>query len=550
MRRFARVWVIVLLPLAVAMAVIPFAADDGAADARQERERLAADTLRSAQRLRLAEREAVLAESLHTAAMNERDAAPTPRPAVAVAPPTSEDPEVAALAAAIQEARRLRTVSAWLFVANQSPVSGGPRMRSLADSLRALERERDAIPPGPERDQLAAPLTRAMSRVGYTILAIAENRRSTLAEERGTATPRAAPPPVAEVATPVAARLDTLRSAERLRAARDTLLVAQRAHADAVGAAQRFQSPSAMTPEVSLAELTPAIALFALLVAGLLIRFALAMSRESGEPTLANAQEAERTIGTRVLATVRDAPIDGPARFRPSGVDPFRMLYLGLTATGTRARTMVVTGRDPEIVAAVGARLAISAAADHRTTLVVDLDPASIALSRTFRERAEPGLTDALAGAFKFREVARPVGSSDGLPITLMPAGTERDLPTGAEWEERKLELTKFRTSFEFTILVAPLPLLDLAVSLVETSPIVLSAVVGATTLTHYSADGATVRAGGRRLHGVVLWDAPSPSLPTRAELAAMISTRRGRTPGGSFAAVQKAISSIDASQK
>src|SRR5690606_33371941 len=144
----------------------------------------------------------------------------------------------------------------------------------------------------------------------------------------------------------------------------------------------------------------------------------------------------------------------------------------------------------------------------------------------------------------------RPVGSSDGLPITLMPAGTERDLPTGSEWDERKSELTKFRTTFEFTIVVAPLPVLDLAVSLVETSPIVLSAVVGATTLAHYSADGATVRAGGRRLHGVVLWDAPRPSLPTRAELAAMISTRRGRTPGGSFAAVQKAISKIDAGQK
>jgi hypothetical protein len=242
---------------------------------------------------------------------------------------------------------------------------------------------------------------------------------------------------------------------------------------------------------------------------------------------------------------VREAPIEGAARFRPSGVDPFRMLYLGLTATGTRARTMIVTGGDAEIVAAVGARLAISAAADHRTTLVVDVDPVGIALSRTFRERAEPGLNDALAGAFKWREVARPVGSSDGLPITLLPAGTERDLPSGDDLEARRAELTAFRSAFEFTIVVAPLRYLEFAVLLVETSPLVLCAEVGVTTLEQFEREGADVRSGGRRLHGLVLWDAPRPKLPTRAELAALISTRKGRTPGGSFAAVQKHLQSV-----
>jgi hypothetical protein len=232
-------------------------------------------------------------------------------------------------------------------------------------------------------------------------------------------------------------------------------------------------------------------------------------------------------------------------------VDPFRMLYLGLTSTGTRARTTIVTGRDPTIVAAVAARLAVSAAADHRTTLVMDVDPVSIALSRTFRERAEPGLTDALAGAFTWREVARPVGSSDGLSITIVPAGTERDdLPTGDALAAAREDLTRFRSPFEFTILVVPLDRLELARALVEASPLVLSASVGATAVDRFTKDGAALKASGeQRVHGTVLWDAPPPELPSRAELAALLSKQKNRTPGGSFAAVKKAISGDKKSQ-
>lgn len=557
MRGFTRAWSLVFGPLVLGALIIPIAAGDPGAAQRGERERLAADTLRSAQRLRVAEREVTLAESLHTVSSNEpaRVLTPAPRAVVPrpVLPQTQQDPEVAALATAILEARRLRTADAWLAVAGQPPVNGGPRMLALADSLRSLARQRDGLPPGPDRDQLAAPLTSAMSRVGYTILAIAENRRATLAAERGGGAgappdePRPAPVPVQ--ATTFVTAPDTAASAARLRTARDTLAAAQRTHTEAVAAAGRVGDLPAPAAAVTFGTLAPALALFALLAGGLVTRFILALNAETSEPTIAHADEAERTIGASVLATVRDAPLDGPARFRPSGVDPFRMLYLGLTATGTRARTMIVTGSDAEIVAAVGARLAISAAADHRATLVVDLDPVGIALSRTLRERAEPGLTDALVGAFKWREVARPVGSSDGLPITMIPAGTERDLPTGAEFEARRDELTKFRTAFEFMILIVPAGQLTLAISLVEASPLVLCAAVGETKLERFAAEGMSLRQDGRRLHGIVLWDAPRPVLPTRAELAATLSSRKGRTPGGSFAAVQKAIDSADKRQ-
>lgn len=559
MSRFTRLWSIILVPLIAGGLLIPLAAGDPGVSDRGERERLAADTLRSGQRLRAAERNVTLAESLHTearsaGALAPRIAAPTPRRLTPAVQAPVGDPAVDALAALILEARRLRTPAAWLAVAANPLVNGGPRMRALADSLETLARERESLPSGPARDQQAAPLTAAISRVGYTMLAIAENRRVTLAAEQGAGDTAPEPVSATEQPPPPAARAaataDTTETSQRLADARDTLLVVQRAHEGALAAALPSTSVGSSAGPSTLATFSPALGLVALFIGGLAVRFGLALSRESKIPTIANATEAERAIGASVLATVRDAPLDGPARFRPSGVDPFRMLYLGLTATGTRARTMIVTGGDAEIVAAVGARLAISAAADHRATLVVDIDPIGIALARSFRERAEPGLTDALAGAFKWREVARPVGSSDGLPITMMPAGTERDLPAGAEFSERREELAKFRSSFEFTILVAPARSLELAISLVEPSPLVLCAAVGETTLEAFSAESSALRRDGRRLHGVVLWDAPRPKLPTRAELAAMLATRKGRTPGGSFAAVQKAIEGTDKRQR
>jgi Mrp family chromosome partitioning ATPase len=306
---------------------------------------------------------------------------------------------------------------------------------------------------------------------------------------------------------------------------------------------RRLDSALSVAPPSGLPAASAALAFAALLLGGLLFRFGAALSREIRSPALANAREAESHAGVPVVATVRDALLDGPARFRPSGVDPFRMLYLGLTATGTRTRTAVVTGNDAEIAAAAGARLAIAAAADHRATLVIDLDPALIALARVLRERAEPGLTDALAGAFRWREVARPIGSSDGLPITLLPAGTERDdLVTGDPLDRLMEEFGRFRAGFELTILVAPAASLDLAHRLVGPSPLLLATSTGGASVETFAAECAALRAAGRRLHGVILWDADRPSLPSRAELAALVSKRKGRTPGGSFEAVRRAI--------
>lgn len=499
-RRFTRWWLGVGGTLTVVALLLPVAAGNPDAAARAEVSQAAADSVRSAatlERLRAAQAEA---ESTAVAA---RRAADVPR--VASAP---RDPRLTSLDAAIAMARATRIVPAFLTLADDPAVRFGPRMRALADSLRATADPSEQL------------------RLGNTIIAIAEYRRSAIAEQG------------AESATftDTNEESDTLAVIARAAALRDSLTRATAAH-DAARAAVLRAAAAADAGRSPVPPLSPGLVLLGVLLAGLALRVGLALSGELREPRLAHALEAERAVGAPALAVVRDALPEGPLRFRPSGVDPFRVLYLGLTATGTRARALIVTGEDAVIVAAVGARLAIAAAADHRTTLVAELDPEQIALARVFRDHPEPGFSDALAGSFKWREVARSVGSSDGLAITMVPAGTARDPLDDAQQAAGIAAFQTFRDGFEFTILTVALRDLDQARALLPGAPTVLCGTIGVTAVEDFVAAGSRVQS----THSLVVWDAPRPTLPSRAELAAYLSKRKGRTPGGSFKAVQEA---------
>jgi Mrp family chromosome partitioning ATPase len=495
-------------------------------------ERRAADTLRTGATLRRAREAATRADS----SLAELQRATADAPRAVAAPSVPRDPRIASLNTAINAALDARSSAAFLALANNPAISAGPRVRALADTLESAAQALEASPLTATEERSQQQLT--VRRLGNTIIAIAQFRRDALVASSGdTAVPRPA-----DTSVRVATDSVALDEAVRLVATtRDSAEAAQRAY-DAAQSALAAGA-SAMRAGTENGKLSPGLILLALLIAGLALRFAMALSREAQSPRLAHIGEAEAAVGAPTLAVVRDALPDGPMRFRPSGVDPFRVLYLGLTSTGTRARTLIVTGSDPIVIGAVGARLAIAAAADHRTTLVMDVDPEQIALARIFRAPPEPGYTDAMAGAFKWKEVARPVGSSDGLSITMISAGTTRDpIEENETTQAIRTEYGKFRDGFEFTILVSPLRDIANALALVPAAPIVLCGSLGVSDVTTFEKEGGDVNATGQRLHGVVLWDAPVPSLPSRAELAAHLSKQKGRTPGGSFQAVRKIV--------
>lgn len=536
-KRFARWWLSLGGAATVIALLIPVSAPDPNVAARALLARRAADTLRTSADLKRAIAGSAAADSTNAEQL---------RLARAVRPTRGSsfvNPRLLSLDAALAMARAARTPAAYLVLAADPAVASGPRMRALADTLERATEAMEESPLASLADRSSQQAT--MRRVGTSIIAIAQYRRD------GIARPADSTDVAADVATDVAAENEQLatadpsmlaRAARSAAAWRDSVSRARATHATALRL-MRGDSVAAPAPRPRSPVPSPGLVMIAALAAGLALRFGFALTREVRAPRLAHIVEAEAAVGAPVLAVVRDALPEGPMRFRPSGVDPFRVLYLGLTSTGTRARTMIVTGTDAVIIGAVGARLAIAAAADHRTTLVVDVDPEQIALARLFGAPPEPGFTDALAGDFRWREVARPVGSSDGLAIMMLSAGTARDVPkSGPELDAVRGEFAKFRNGFEFTIVVASLRDLPEALVAVPASPIVLCGALGVTGVEEFTADGAALAAVGQRAFGVVLWDAPRPELPSRAELAANLSKQKGRTPGGSFEAANRAI--------
>lgn len=507
-RRFVRWWLAIGGTAAVVALLIPVAMGDPQAELQLQLEQAATDTLRTAAALSRARLRAATADSALSEVLAAMTAPAARRRFESVARPGS-------LARAIAAANAERGRDAVLSLAAHPAVAAGPRMRATADSFRTARSPAES------------------ARLAGVIIAMAQYRQRTLGE---------AEIPAAEARRQVTMDVvDTAAIAAIARAERDTLAAHTRAYEAALRALAASQERAAAARS-AVPVVSPGLAMLAFVLIGLLVRIGLALLRELGEPRIAHPLEAERAVGAPALSLVRDGLPEGPLRFRPSGVDPFRVLYLHLTSTGTRTRAVIVTGEDAAVVAAVGARLAIAAAADHRTTLVADCDTEQIALARVFRDHPEPGVSDAMAGAFTWREVARNVGSSDGLSIAMLPAGTTRDAATAERREEALAEFRRFREHFEFSIVAVALGNLAEARAMLPGAPVVLVGLLGETALAALQRAAERVEAGSDPVHSLVLWDAPLPDLPSRAELAAWLSKRKGRTPGGSFKAVQDAI--------
>lgn len=506
-RRFLQWWIGIGGSVAVVALLLPVAIRAPESSREEALANAVSDSVRTARQLTRAAERAATAESL--AVVAQRSTTQPVRTAPSARPATADE----SLARAIAAARNGRNPDAVLALAAHPTVSAGPRMRATADSFRV------------------APDASEAYRLSGVIIAMAEYRLRTLG-----GSVEASP---AQAVTPSAA--DTAQANAILRAERDTAQIATREHEAARQAVFDAQQSIAATRS-PVPPVSPGLAMIALVVAGLVLRVALALLRELREPTIAHPLEAERAVGAPALSHVRDGLSEGPLRFRPSGVDPFRVLYLQLTSTGTRERSVIVTGDDTAVIAAVAARLAIAAAADHRTTLVAEWDSEQVALARIFRDQPEPGVSDAMAGSFTWREVARSVGSSDGLSIAMLPAGSTHGEISPERRAESLAAFQRFRTSFEFSIVAVNLRDLEHGRALVPEAPVVLAATIGETPLDALVRNAATAEEGAAPLHSLVLWDAPRPTLLSRAELAAWLSKRKGRTPGGSFRAVQEAI--------
>ncbi len=394
-----------------------------------------------------------------------------------------------------------------------------PRTAKLTDSLDALEKRRAALSQTNGADLPFADITALVNDVGLAIRNAATHRRERLAQTIADFTAAATTSPAIDTAGARQFR-DSTQAAV---AAIDSTLTAARTQ----NAAADRQADTAR--DRANRRVPPVAMLLAALMLAVIAGFSFNLSAEINNPTLATPREAERVAQAPILAVARDRD----RILHIGGIDAFRMLYLGLTATGTRTRTVIVTGDDRAVIATVAGRVALAAAADARATLVVDADPEASPVAGYFMQRPEPGFSDALAGVRLWREVATPVGASDGLSIDVVPGGAiRREALDDATKESAREEFARFRAEYDFCVIVAP-PENSMALlcSLVVKSVIVLCAELGETSLARVRADAERIRKAGGVLHGLALWETELPTLTPRAELMAKIPAGRVRRP-------------------
>jgi hypothetical protein len=388
-------------------------------------------------------------------------------------------------------------------------LKGDPKAVLLTDSLAALQRRRAALAPEGGTERSFANLTTQINDIGLTIRDVAERRRDALAREMAVMDSSAQRAAAVDTASTREARDGakawSARAASSLAAARRRNAAREQRQADARDRANRRVPPIAM--------------LAAATVLAMIIGFSVSLFMEIARPTVGTAREAESLAHCPVIVVARE---DRPSA-TATGIDPFRMLYLGLTATGARIPAVEICGDERAVVATVAGRLALAAAGDASATLVVDADAEGSPVAGYYRQRPEPGFTDAMAGVRLWREVTQPVGASDGLAIDVVPGGSlRREEPDLATRAAARQEFARLRGDYDFCIAVGSS---DAAVArlsgLLERPLVLLCAVVGQTTLASLTGRTARLRTAGALLHGIALWDAEVPYIAQRNELMA-----------------------------
>lgn len=411
---------------------------------------------------------------------------------------------------ALNRATKAPLVTSYRALANTRAIRRMSGVQELVDTLDQLDRLRLTLDPVETPQREFADLTQQSNAIGGKLQEIGQAQRAVVARQistiEGRVSTRTGNAEPGEV--PTAARLARDSARTRMASAEAQLREARQWHAT-----MRARSDSAESARLTqvLGASPLAAALAALVVAGALI-FTLAVTAEARRPTVAHAREVERLVGVPVLGTVHPAhlPSEGRARLRlGTGIDPLRMVYLALTASGTRERTVCITGDDPDVVAAVAGRLAVSAAADARATVVVDIAPGTSSVARYFGERHEPGFSEAIAAVRLWREVARPVGASEGLGLDVVPAGARRaDTAESVAMASNRSEFMLFTSEYDFTIIAATSrESLATAVLLCEKPATICVARIARTRLDAMAADVRVLRDIDLALHGIILVD-------------------------------------------
>jgi Mrp family chromosome partitioning ATPase len=425
--------------------------------------------------------------------------------------------------------------SSYRSLADALPMRGDLTVAALVDTLTVIEREREDFGIAGGADPVFVALTARVTVVGRAIQNVARARRAEIRRQVAAISP----PPVDPLSMSPLIAADTLARRAHLDSLRRTFVATQRTLAAARVKNADVERRAERARELANVSAPPSAMLAAALALGLAAGLGAAVGAEVRHPRVADATEAERAAGVRVLSIVRPRPpLPERARRRVDADAPplidrtseaYRLLYLHFAATGSALPLLTVTGDEPAVAATVATNLAAASAAEARSTLLVDGDFGAAAVAGVLRMPFEPGLADVIRGAHDWAEALQTVTVGRDGALEVMTSGAWRGGPPNpAQAEEIRRDLARIARRYDLTVLVAPEGHVARAgTSLLPAPDVILCARLGATSVQALEGEARALRNAGVRLRGIVLWAADPPQRVSAAELGA----RRGGAP-------------------
>jgi Mrp family chromosome partitioning ATPase len=457
-----------------------------------------------------------------------RTIAPPPTAVVDTFPPEAKarrqalSDEIASLGRLIDRAENAPLPSSYRALAASSSLASDAQVASLVDSLSDIEKERDAFGTVSGVDPVYVALTSRATAIGRQIQAIAETKRSDLRAQLAVLKP---PAPVVVATT---THVDTMKFLAQKTASQQAYVGAVRSLAQIRATDARIDSESSRARDLANLGAPPLAMLAAALVLALTIGFAASFVYELRRPTVADSREAEQVTGVRVLSVVEPAAVVAERSRRQADVsgpplidvvsESYRRLYLHLAATEANIPIVTVVGDDAAIVATVASNIAAAAAYEARSTLLVDVDPATSAIANVFRIRSNPGLSDIVGERADWPEAITQAVIGRDRMLDILPSGTRRGIDVSPDTVQRiRGDFARMERRYDLIVIAAPTAyVLRSEASVIPSPDIVLCARVSHTRIAKLRATVEKLRAMDLRIHGLVLWDDDLPVIETQ----------------------------------
>jgi hypothetical protein len=467
---------------------------------------------------RVAATEAALTNARVKAATLAQQAAEDTLDPILAARRDSLDRRLANLDALLARTETAPLAASYRALAESPEISGHASVKLLLDSLTEIERERDASATSGGADPVFVALTARATEIGRALQGVAAARRDTLRSEIARLAPPKRPSP-SEMA-----QVDTIRRIVARDSANAALAAASAQMDTARRRVQELDRRAERARELANPLSAPPYAMLAsAIVFGMVLGFGTALFQELRRPRIADAHEAERVAGVRVISVIRPRP-PSPERGRrmadrvaPPHIDPandaHQLVWLFVAPPTSSLLMITICGENSLIAGIIAANLGAVAAEEARNVILIDTDGHSSPVSSALRLRSRPGLHDIIEGRVSWPEATQHAVIGRDRVIDVVPSGSEFSAHSRPISDLLRRDAARMARHYDTVIIVASTDLAfgDLP-GVLPMHDVIYCARLGFTRHADLKKAIQGIRLAGGNPLGVVLWDDLDPA--------------------------------------